>query len=294
MDYLLHVTFLVLIYSILAVSLDLIMGQIGILSLAQAAFFGIGAYTSATIAIRFGADFLVTTALGILVSIALSTLLAAASLRLKDDYFILGTFGFNIILSSIENNATFLTGGAAGLSAIPRPSVLGFTIQSGIYLTWLAALFAIFSFLVAGRIASSPFGRVLRAIREDEVFVQSLGKYPIRFKVHTYAVSAGLASIAGSLYAYYIRFVDPTSFTVDQSILLVSMVILGGADSRLGAILGALLLVTLPEALRLAGLSGPYAANVRQIAMGAALVCMMMLRPKGLVGRYAVGHRGLQ
>jgi branched-chain amino acid transport system permease protein len=131
---------------------------------------------------------------------------------------------------------------------------------------------------------------VLHAIREDEVFTRALGKNTLRYKVTAFAVSAALAASAGSLYAHYIIYIDPTSFTVMESILVISMVIIGGAGSPWGPLVGAVVLVTLPEALRFVGLPSSVAANLRQIFYGALLVIMMMFRPRGLVGRYGFGR----
>jgi len=126
----------------------------------------------------------------------------------------------------------------------------------------------------------------MHALREDEVFAQSLGKNTVRFKVVTFALSTALAASAGSLYAHYITYIDPTSFTVMESILIISMVIIGGAGSLWGPLVGAVVLVTLPEALRFVGLPSAVAANLRQIIYGSLLVVMMMFRPRGLVGKY--------
>ena len=140
------------------------------------------------------------------------------------------------------------------------------------------------------RLASSPFGRVLRSIREDEPFAASLGKNTLRFKVTAFAVSAALAASAGGLYAHYNTYIDPSSFTVMESILVVSMVIVGGAGSLWGPVIGAVVLVSLPEALRFVGLPVSVAANVRQILYGGLLVIMIMFRPRGLVGTYVFGR----
>ena len=127
---------------------------------------------------------------------------------------------------------------------------------------------------------------MLHAIREDEVFAKAHGKNTLYFKVTAFAVSAALAAMAGSLYAHYITYIDPTSFTVMESILIISMVIIGGAGSTWGPLVGAFVLVTLPEALRFIGLPSAVAANLRQIIYGSLLVIMMMFRPRGLVGKY--------
>lgn len=290
MDYLLHVLVLIGIYAALAASLDLLAGHTGLLSVAQSAFYGLGAYTSALLAVKFGASFPVSVLAGMVVASLVSFVISLPSLRLHDDYFVIATFGFQMILFSIFNNWMELTRGPLGIPGIPQPVIFGWHVQTHAEFLILAAMFAGLAFFIVGRITTSPLGRVLRAIREDEVFAQSLGKNTLYFKVTAFAVSAALAASAGSLYAHYITFIDPTSFTVMESILVISIVIIGGAGSRWGPVIGAVALVTLPEALRFVGLPSPIAANVRQIIYGALLVVMMMVRPQGLVGNYRFGR----
>jgi branched-chain amino acid transport system permease protein len=290
MEYFLHILVLVFIYSILAVSLDLIVGHMGILSIAHAAFYGLGAYTSALLAVHLGAPFLVGIIVGMIVTVLVSFVVSLPSLRLHEDYFVIATFGFQMIIFSILNNWMDLTRGPLGIPSITQPSIFGLTIQSNVGFVALAAIFATFAYVVVGRISTSPFGRALWAIREDEAFAQSLGKNTLWFKVTAFAVSAALAASAGSLYAHYITYIDPTSFTVMESILVISMVIIGGAGSKWGPLIGAAVLVMLPEALRFIGLPSAVAANLRQIIYGVLLVVMMMVRPRGLVGKFGFGR----
>lgn len=290
MEYVLHILVLIGIYTILAVSLDLLAGHTGLLSIAHAAFYGLGAYTSALLAVHTGAPFLVGILVGMAVAALVSLVVSLPSLRLHDDYFVIATFGFQMILFSVFNNWMDLTRGPLGIPGIPQPSFFGWTLQSHVGFVVLAALLATFAYVVVGRISTSPFGRVLRAIREDEVFVNALGKNTLRFKVTAFAVSAALAASAGSLYAHYITYIDPTSFTVMESILVISMVIIGGAGSPWGPLIGAVVIVTLPETLRFVGLPNSVAANLRQIFYGTLLVVMMMVRPRGLVGHYGFGR----
>ena len=286
MDYILHVLVLAAIYTILAVSLDLLAGQAGFLSIAQAAFYGLGAYTSAIMTMQWGGGFLVGMLAGMVVAVLVSFVVSLPSLRLHDDYFVIATFGFQMILFSVFNNWTKVTHGTMGIPGIPQPVIIGWHVASHLDFLILAAAFACFAYFVVYRLTSSPFGRVLHAIREDEVFAKAHGKNTLRFKVTAFAVSAALAASAGSLYAHYITYIDPTSFTVMESILIISMVIIGGAGSLWGPLVGAVVLVTLPEALRFVGLPSAVAANLRQIIYGSLLVIMMMFRPRGLVGKY--------
>lgn len=254
MEYLLHILVLFSIYSILAVSLDLLVGHTGLLSMAHAAFYGLGSYASALMAVRLGASFPVGVLVGGLVAVLISFIVSLPSLRLHDDYFVIATFGFQMIILSIFNNWTSFTRGPLGIAGIPRPVLLGHMVQSNVAFVALGFLLAVFSYLIVWRIISSAFGRVLWAIREDEIFARSLGKDTLRFKISVFAVSAMLAALAGALYAHYITYIDPTSFTVMESILVISMVIIGGAGSLWGPLIGAVFLVTLPEALRFIGL----------------------------------------
>jgi branched-chain amino acid transport system permease protein len=156
------------------------------------------------------------------------------------------------------------------------------------------AIFVAITFAIAHVLAKSPFGRQLRAIREDEVFALVAGKHTPRSKLLVFSLSAGLAGCAGALFAYYISFIDPTSFSMMESILVVAIVVVGGAGSLWGPVLGAVTLITLPELLRFIGMPQAVAANVRQILYGLALVACMLWRPQGLIGEYAFGREAKQ
>jgi branched-chain amino acid transport system permease protein len=286
MDYFLHILILAAIYTVLTVSLDLLAGRAGLLSIAHAAFYGLGAYTSALLVTRLGASFLTGVLAGVVVAALFSFVVSVPSLRLRDDYFVIATFGFQMILFSVFNNWMEVTRGPLGIPGIPQPVIFGWHVTSHLDFLILAVAFACFAYFVVYRLTSSPFGRVLHAIREDEIFAKAHGKNTLYFKVAAFAVSAALAASAGSIYASYITYIDPTSFTVMESILIISMVIIGGAGSLWGPLVGAAVLVTLPEALRFIGLPSAVAANLRQIMYGGLLVIMMMFRPRGLMGKY--------
>jgi len=290
MEYILHILVLVAIYTVLSVSLDLLAGHTGLLSLSHAALFGLGAYSSALLTTRFGTSVFVGFLVAMVVAVLISFCISLPSLRLQDDYFVIATFGFQMILFSIFNNWIAVTHGPMGITNIPQPSIFGWTISSRVGLLVVALLLAIFAYVVVILITSSPFGRVLRAIREDEIFARALGKRTYRFKVTVFAVSATLSAWAGCLYAHYVTYIDPASFTVMESILVVSMVIVGGAGSRWGPFIGASVLVLLPETLRIVGLPSTFAANFRQVIYGTLLVVMMMFRPRGIVGKYDFGQ----
>ena len=286
MDYLFHIVILSGIYTVLSVSLSLIVGHIGILSVAHAGFYGIGAYSSALLTINLGCPFWLGVLLGTVIAVLVSLMVSIPSLRLHGDYFVIATFGFQIIIFSIFNNWLDLTRGPLGIFGIPQPSILSWKVNSDIDFLILTVIWTACISGIIYRLVTSPYGRVLRAIREDEVFAQAMGKNTLWFKVSAFAISAAVASSAGSLYAHYISYIDPSSFTVMESILIISMVIIGGADSFWGPIIGAIILVTLPELLRFIGLQSAIAANLRQILYGLVLVIMMIVKPSGLLGRY--------
>jgi branched-chain amino acid transport system permease protein len=284
MAYAVHVGIMIDIFIMLAISLDLVAGQLGALSMAHAAFYGVGAYSCALIAVRLGGGFLVGVVAGIGAAALLSLMISLPSLRLHGDFLVIATFGFQILAFDFFNNMVEFTGGPSGVTNIPALRLLGFVLRDGLpYLGFTSAL-ALGTYFLAELIKRSPFGRVLRAIREDERFAESIGKSTLSFKVKIFAVSAGLAALAGGCYAYYVSYIDPTSFTVGESVLMIAMVIIGGAGSAWGAVLGAVVLVSLPELLRLANLSSSVAANMREIIYGLLLVVTMAFRPRGLVG----------
>jgi branched-chain amino acid transport system permease protein len=290
MDYIFHIFVLASIFTSLAISLDLLLGHTGILSMAHAAFYGLGAYSSALVTVSLGAPVAIGILVGMTVAVLISFIVSLPSLRLHDDYFVITTFGFQMIVFSVFNNWMGVTRGALGIAGIPRPTIFGWAVRSHVEFAILSFGFAAVAYLVVSLITSSPFGRVLRAIREDEVLAQSLAKNTFWFKVTAFAVSAALAASAGSLYAHYVTYIDPTSFTVMESILVISMIIIGGAGSRWGPLLGAAVLVGLPEVLRFVGFHSSAADNMRQIIYGALLVMIIMFRPRGLVGKYGLSQ----
>jgi branched-chain amino acid transport system permease protein len=217
---------------------------------------------------------------------AVAAVVAFPSLRIHDDYLVIATFGFRMILFSIFNNWVSPTRGPLGIPGIPQPKIFGIAITSHVGVLILTGLLALAVYLFARRLVNSPFGRVLKAIREDEIFAQALGKNVIRYKILVFVIGGALAAIAGTLYAHYATFIDPTSFTIRGSIFMISIVIVGGAGSLVGSIAGAVVLIVIPEMLRFLGMPNAIAANMRQVIYGALLVVMMMFRPKGLMGEY--------
>ena len=292
MDYLLHILILVCLYGILSISLNLIAGYAGLVSIAHAAFYGLGAYVVALMSLKLGSPFAVNIVCACAVSGLLGVVVGIPSLRIRDDYFVIATFAFQVIAFSLFNNWVSLTGGPMGLPGIPPPVVFGLELSSPFAFLVLAASGCLLTIGISRLVVKSAFGRVLKAIREDEVFTQAAGKNVAAFKVLVFMIGACLAGLAGGLYACYISFIDPTSFTVMESIFIISVVIIGGAGNLWGSVLGAAVLVILPEALRFLGLPSSVAANVRQILYGSLLVVFMLWRPQGLIGEYSFRKGG--
>ncbi len=257
--------------------------------MAHAAFYGVGAYVAALMALNLGSPFLVNVVCAVVVCAVLGAVVGIPSLRIRDDYFVIATFAFQIIVFSVLNNWVSFTGGPMGLPGIPQPVIFGWVVSSNLEFLFLVGFFCVVCMWILNRIVRSPFGRVLKAVREDEVFAQAGAKNVAAYKVLVFMIGAGMAGVAGVMYAHYISFIDPTSFTVMESIFIISIVIIGGAGSPWGPVVGAVVLVTLPEALRFVGMPSSIAANVRQIIYGGLLVAFMMWRPQGLLGEYSFG-----
>lgn len=284
--YFTHLAIIFLIYAILAVSLNLVVGYTGLLSVSHAAFFGIGAYAAALLAVSFHMNFFFTLLAGMFSAGICAFLIGIVLSRFRGDYYALGSLGFNAIVFSIFLNAEGLTRGPLGIPGIPRPEIFGYRFVSNFSFLLLALFFFALVYAAAQHITSSSFGRALKAIREDEEALQVFGYNTAHFKLAIFTISASLAAIAGTLFATYITFIDPTSFTIHESIFILTIVILGGLATLHGSIAGALFLILLPEVLRFLGLPDAVAAEARQAVYGLILILLMLYRPRGLFGEY--------
>ncbi len=269
----------------LSSSLNLVAGYTGMLSIAHAAFYGVGAYTVALMSLNLHTPFLVNLVCAIIICGIFGAVVGIPSLRIKDDYFIIAAFAFQIIAFSVMNNWVSFTKGPMGLPGIPQPNLFGWKISSYPDFLLLTVIMCVVCLLICWRITHSPYGRVLQAIREDETFALSLGKNVAGYKISVFVLGAMLTALPGALYTTYISYIDPSSFTVDESIFIISIMIIGGAGRLWGPVLGAVVLVMLPELLRFVGMPNSIAANMRQIFYGGALVVCMLWRPQGLVGK---------
>jgi branched-chain amino acid transport system permease protein len=280
------------IYTILAMSLNLLMGYTGLPALGHAAFSCVGAYMSALLALQAGLSPWLGLVIGALAATLTGAIIAVPSLRLHGDYLALASFGFAIIVYSIAKNWIAVTRGPLGLPGIPTFSLFGFRLSPNwAYLLLVVAMVLLVAWLLS-RLVNAPFGRVLRGIREDEIATAAMGKHVSWFKIQAFLVGAFCAGVAGSLYAHYITFIDPSSFTIMESITIVLMVVFGGMGRLSGSLAGAVLLVVFPEILRFVGFPSSVEAPLRQMIYGLLLVVLMMYRPQGILGRYRFTEAG--
>ena len=283
--YVAHYLVMVGIYTILAVSLNLLVGYAGIFSLAHAAVYGIGAYASALVALKLGLGFWGGLIVAAVAGACAAALVGIPSLRVAGDYYIVASFGLQVVILTVFMNWTDLTNGHAGLAGIPRPRVFGLVIDNPFKYVVLSLALAALTYAICHRLTGSAFGRTLRAVREDEIAAQATGKNVVLVKIVITTISSALGALGGSLYAHYITYINPSSVTLDESIFITSLVILGGTERLAGPVVGAFILLAVPEALKFLAIPDTVAAPMRQILYGGLLILFMFVRPEGILGR---------
>ncbi|WHH57648.1 branched-chain amino acid ABC transporter permease [Petroclostridium sp. X23] len=276
-DYILRIAVMAGIYIILALSLNLVTGITGQISLGHAAFYGIGAYTSALLSLSYGISFWVTMPAAVVLASLAGLLIGLPSLKLSGGYLAITTLGFNEIVRLVLINWDTLTRGPMGLPGIPAPNLFGKSLDTNASYFYLILIFVVITFIVMYRILHSKIGRNFLAVREDDIAAEAMGINLLKHKVAAFVIGAAFAGMAGSIYAHYVSYIDPQSFTFDESIIVLSMVIIGGMGNLAGAALGAVIMVILPELLR-------FLAQYRMLIYGFALVLMMLVRPQGILG----------
>lgn len=282
MDYYLHIFVMSEIYAVLALSLALIVGFSGQVSMGHAAFYGIGAYVSAILSTRCGAPFWITFWISGLASGAVSWGIGKLVLRLRGHVLAITTAFFCVLVNVIMVNWIPVTNGPMGIAGVPRPSpinILGLNIvfESRMQYYYLGLVFVALVAAFFYRITISRLGDNLIGVRENEELAESLGIDTMKNKVFAFTVGGMLAGFAGSFYAHYILFISPVTFTITESINILVMVIFGGMSTMLGPILGAIALTVLPEFLRMAG-------ALRLVIYGVALICFIIWLPQGVWG----------
>ncbi len=275
--YFLHLAILAGIYIILALSLNLIIGYAGQVSLGHAAFYGIGAYASTLTALNWHFPFPLAVLAAMLFTGACGLALGLPTLRLKEDYLAIVTLGFGVVIDIVMRNLE-ITGGPDGIVGIPSPVILGLSFRPPSLYLLLVGLGVAFALLFTYLLVGSYHGRALRAIRDHETTAQVMGINSPAYKVAIFALAAALAGLAGSLFAHYIKHINYESFGLHASILILCMVVLGGMGSILGSVVGAIILTFLPETLR-------QFQAYQDLIYGGLLVALLVWRPQGLLGK---------
>jgi branched-chain amino acid transport system permease protein len=277
------------LYGLLALALNLVWGLAGMINLGLVGFFAVGAYVSALLSLKAGLPMAAALASGALAAAAAGLLMAVTTARLRGDYLAIITLGFSEVVRLVASNEIWLTRGTDGISGIPGPW-RGRVSPEIFNLIYLALVLAVLltALWAMERIRRSPYGRVLRAIRDDDQVAAVAGKRVIAYKLQAFAVSAGLLGLAGGLYGHYTSFIAPDSFVPLITIYVVLALTAGGTGSNWGALMGACLVVFFLESTRFAtawlpGLSPVQVAAVREFVIGASLIAVLRFRPEGLI-----------
>jgi len=288
-NYLIAMAVFACLYALLALGLNLVWGMAGMINLGLVGFFGVGAYVSALATKRGGAPIVVGLAAALALTALAGVAMAMVTARLRGDYLAIITLGFSEVVRLIASNEIWLTNGTDGISGIPGPWRGRVTPATFNVIFLLIALLAVGAvLLVLQRVRHSPYGRVLRAIRDDDQVAAVAGKHVIRFKVEAFAVSAGILGLAGALWGHYTSYIAPEVFVPLLTIYVVLALTAGGTGNNWGAIVGAFLVVFFLEATRFAtgwlpGLKPVQVAAVRELLIGASLLVVLRLRPTGLL-----------
>jgi branched-chain amino acid transport system permease protein len=276
--YHLHVAIMAGIFGVLALSLNLLLGYTGQLSLGHAAFFGIGAYTSALLTLTLDWSFWPALAAAIALAGAAGWFIGRLSLKLRGAYFVLVTISFAGVISLVSVNWIELTNGPLGLPGVPAPELGPWSLRTKTAYYYLVLAAVALSYVVSRRLVGSRIGRAFVALRENEALAESIGVDVTHYLVLAAVVSAAMAGLGGSLYAHYTRFVSPEVFLFSYTVTMVIMVVAGGKGTLAGPLVGAVLFTALPEALRAA-----TSWQWQMLAYGVLLVLLVVFLPRGIV-----------
>ena len=286
MSYLFHIGIILQIYMLLALSLNIQYGYTGLLSLAQAAMFAVGSYVAVILITAYQFSWMSAIMLALIANLGFATLIALLASRLHALYFAVATLCVQVIAISVILNWQEVTRGSLGISGIPVFSIAGFTISTVSTFFWLGLVIVVLGLLFLFLFKKTPVYRMLLGVRDDELSVTSLGKNPLYFKWVGMLIASVYATFAGVLYAGYMRYLDPMPFTLDESISLLAMVLVGGTGTIAGPLLGAAIYVLTPELLYMFDIPVSGASSLRAMLFGLLLVIIMMVRPNGIMGSY--------
>lgn len=276
-DYYLRIANMTGIAIIWAISLNIVFGYTGQISVGHAAFYAIGAYVSSLLMVRLGVSFWLATPLGILASAIVGLVLGLPTLRLRHYYLAMATLGFGVVIQVLLKQLDWLTEGVVGVIGIPRPSLFGLELGDEVSYYYLVLLSTLVTLILTGNLVSTGIGRALIAIRENEAAAASLGINTTKYKLIAFMLSTAFAGFAGSLYASLTKYISPDSFTIEHSIMILMVVILGGLGSNVGSVIGGVLFVLLPEAVRFMG-------DYQLVLYSVVLIIFTVFAPRGITG----------
>ena len=276
-EYYIQVLIFIGIYIILTLSLNLLNGYVGLLSIGHAAFYGIGAYASAKLVMEAGLPFpLAMLGAGAAAGV-FGYLIAKPTLRLSGIYMTMATLGFNMIFFLVLQNWMSFTNGPLGIMDIPPPSIFGYAIESRVQYYYLIFFLVLLTIISMQRLMTCRFGRALVSIRENELAAEAMGVNTTKYKIQAFVLAAFYAGIAGSYYAHFVTFVSPDSFYIYESFILLAMLAFGGQGNLIGPVFGAAVLTIIPELFR-------FLQEYRMLVYGGILIVMMLVRRQGLLG----------
>lgn len=284
MAYVYTLVAMIAIYSILTLSTNLLIGYGGIVSMGQASVFGVGAYCVAKLTLM-GVSWWVALIPAIVLCVLVNVLLTVPSLRADGFYFMVVTFGFSKLMTTIFSTWTTVTGGSYGLAGIPKASIFGIPMDSSFRQMIFSLVFMAICFFLARRIVYSPYGELVEAMRQEPAAVEALGKSVRNIKVINSMVSGVFCAVAGGLYVQYISYIEATSFNQDVSFNLTVYVFLGGAATLLGSIAGPVFMLLIPRIIALLPIPASMTGALETLIYGILLVAFMMFRPSGLVSK---------
>jgi ABC-type branched-subunit amino acid transport system ATPase component/ABC-type branched-subunit amino acid transport system permease subunit len=281
MELALHLGVMFCIYAILATSFNLLIGFSGLFAFSHAGFYALGAYATAILAPYLGFPLTLVAACAVTGLVGVG--LAIPALRISGIYLIIASLTFQSIVLEVIINWPALTGGPSGIAGVPPIEIFGLRIAGAGAFFPFALVVAAIAFAITWRIAYSPFGRALKAMRENESAAVSVGKNVLAMKVGVFGLSAALAAVAGWLFAYYFSYVGPDSFSLDETVLILSMVMVGGSGNLLGTLIGTLLLLLIPQLLAFVDLPSQVADQLRLLTYGLVLIGFLLFRPEGII-----------
>jgi branched-chain amino acid transport system permease protein len=283
LNYIAQISIFVSIFLLLATSLNLVLGLGGMFSIVQAALYGVGAYTAAVLVLHLHVPFPLDLAGAIAVSCIVGAVLAGLLMRLKAELVIIATLALQLVFSAIFRNWNAVTGGSYGIYGIARPSIFGVPLTGLVPFAVYAAVIALLAFAAALLVAHSPFGLAVRGQREDPVLAEALGHNAARERTLIFIFGAGIAGLAGAIYAQFVGYVDPSSFDVNQSLSIITIVVVGGLGNLWGTLGAAVILTFLPQLLLLIPATSNAAAQFQLLLYGLILVGIVRFWPNGLI-----------